>query len=60
MVTNIFVNWSDGLGGREFDHHRRNGGAEHLSIKIARRAGHLPIFSNAPGGCQGGDARGWN
>ena len=26
MATNNFVYWSDGLEGRAFDHHRRNGG----------------------------------
>ena len=26
MVTNNFVHWSDGLEGRAFDHHSRNGG----------------------------------
>ena len=26
MVTNNFVYWSDGLEGRAFDHHSRNGG----------------------------------
>ena len=54
MATNIFVYWSDGLEGRAFDHHRRNGGgAGYLSIKIAKN------FSNARG-MPGGDARGWN
>ena len=43
MATNIFVYWSDGLEGRAFDHHRRNGGAGYLSIKIAKN------FSNARG-----------
>ena len=26
MATNIFVDWSDGLEGRVFDNHSRNGG----------------------------------
>ena len=40
--------WSDGLGGRAFDHRSRRG-AEHLPTKIARMAGHLTISSNARG-----------
>ena len=54
MATTIFVNWSDGLGGRAFDHHRRNGGQEICqSEKFARRAGHLTNFFKSPGFVQG-------
>ena len=60
METNIFVDVSDGLWGRAFDHHRRNGGAGHLPTKIARRAGHLTNFFKCPRGLPGGDAYGWN
>ena len=74
MAINNFVYWSDGLGGREFDYHSRNGG---LGIcqqkllagpgicqqKLLAGPGIWTIFSNAramPGGLPGGDARGWN
>ena len=45
MATNIFVDWSDGLEGRVFDNHSRNGGQGICQQKL-------------PGG-GGGDARGW-
>ena len=51
MATNIFVYWSDGLAGRAFDHHSRNGGWGICQQK-------LPAFDHFfewPG-----DARGWN
>ena len=43
------VYWSDVLGGWAFEHHSRTGGAEHLPIKTACRAGHLTIFFKCPG-----------
>ena len=53
METNIFVNWSDGLGGgRAFDHHRRN---EWRAFANKSRSGHsVTIFSNARGLPEGG------
>ena len=64
MATNIFVHWSDGLGGRAFDNHSRNeSGAFANKNLIACRAGHLTIFLKAleGGGVEGGgDAHGWN
>ena len=49
MATNIFIYWSDGLGGQAFDHHNRNGGGGHLPTEIDHRAGHLSNFFKCPG-----------
>ena len=44
------------LGGRAFDHHRRNGGRGICQQKLPAGPGIWTIFLNA----RGGDARGWN
>ena len=49
MATNIFVDWSDGLGGRVFDNHSRNGGQGICQQKLPTGTGILPIFSSAQG-----------
>ena len=58
MATNIFVYWSDGLGGGAFDHHSRNGGRGIChATKIACRAGHLSSFFKRLGFARGGCSR---
>ena len=49
---NIFVYWMDGIGGRAFDHHSRNGrGGEGVICqqKMPAGPGISPSFSNAWG-----------
>ena len=45
MATNNFVYWSDGLEGRTFDHHRRNGGRGICQQKLPAGPGIWTIFS---------------
>ena len=57
MATNNFVYWSDGLEGRAFDHHRRNGGRGICQEKLPAGPGIWTIFLNArgmPGDLPGG------
>ena len=49
MATNNFVYWSDGLEGRAFDHHRRNGGRGICQQKLPAGPGIWMIFSNVRG-----------
>ena len=56
MAANNFVYWSDGLEGRAFDHHRRNGGRGICQQKLPAGPVIWTIFSNARGML----ARGWN
>ena len=56
MATNSFVYWSDGLGGRAFDHHSRNGGHGICQQKMPATPGISPFFQML-GVCPGpGDA----
>ena len=60
MATNIFVYWSDGLGGGHLTIIVGTGaGAFAMQQKLPAEPGICPIFSNA-WGLPGGDARGWN
>ena len=52
----IFVYWWEGLGGRAFDHHSRNGGRGICQQKLPAGPGICPIVSNTrglPGGLPG-------
>ena len=54
MATNIFVFWSDGLGGggrRAFDHHNRNGGRGICQQKLPAGPSIFQFFfQGLPGG----------
>ena len=57
MATNVFVYWSDGLGGRVFDHHSWNRGRGIWKQQLLAGPGIWPIFSKVrglPGVCSGG------
>ena len=54
----MFVYWSDGLRGGNFDRHSRNGGRGIFQQKIARRAGAFDQFFQMPRVLPGGFARG--
>ena len=60
---NTFVYWMDGIGGRAFDHHSRNGreggGGGYLPTKNACRAGHFTKFFKCLGFAEG-EVSGWN
>ena len=59
MATNNFGYWSDGLEGRAFDHHRRNGGWGICQQKLPQNRAFEQFFQMAgvcPGVCPGGGA----
>ena len=57
MATNTFVYWSDGLGGRAFDHHSRNGERGICQQILPAGPGIWTMFSNSR--VEGGVC-GWN
>ena len=50
METNIFVDVSDGLWGRAFDHHRRNGGGGAFANKNCPQGRAFDQFFQMPQG----------
>ena len=54
-IWQLITLYIDGLEGRAFDHHRRNGGGA-FANKNCPHGRAFEFFSNA----RGGDARGWN
>ena len=57
MATNNFLYWSDGLEGRAFDHHRRNGGGAFANKNCPQGQAFEQFFQMPgvyPGVCPGG------